>query len=32
MSNTTGDIACALVVASSEKLLDKNIYYDHKAK
>ena len=32
MSNTTGDIACALVVASSEKMLDKNIYYDPKAK
>ena len=28
MSNTTGDVACALITASKEKLLDKNVYYD----
>lgn len=28
MSNTTGDVACATITASNEKLLDKEIYYD----
>ena len=28
MSNTTGDVACALITASREKLVDDEIYYD----
>ena len=28
MSNTTGDVACALITAKKEKLLDEEIYYD----
>lgn len=28
MSNTTGDVTCALITASKENLVDKDIYYD----
>ena len=31
MSNTTGDVACAIIVASSEKMLDKSVYNDKTA-
>ena len=31
MSNTTGDVACAVIVANSENMLDKSIYNDPKA-
>jgi Na+/H+-dicarboxylate symporter len=28
MSNTTGDVACALITASKEGLLDREVYND----